>query len=58
MKKAAAYARFSSDRQSEASIEAQMQIIEQYCAMNDCQWEFKYVDKSLTASTDKRPQFL
>jgi len=58
MKKAAAYARFSSDRQSETSIEAQMEKIEQFCAMNDYQLEFKYVDKALTASTDKRPQFL
>jgi DNA invertase Pin-like site-specific DNA recombinase len=58
MKIAAAYGRYSSDRQSETSIETQIEKIEEYCIMNGYQLSYKFLDKALTASTDRRPEFL
>lgn len=55
--RAAVYARYSSDNQSEASIDAQLRAIENYCKQNDILIVKTYVDKALTATSDKRPEF-
>lgn len=57
MKKAVIYARYSSDRQREESIEGQIRVCEQYAERNDLQIIHIYADRALTGRTDKRPEF-
>ncbi|HHX67885.1 MAG: recombinase family protein [Miniphocaeibacter sp.] len=45
MKKAVAYARFSSDNQREESIDAQLRAIEEYAQRNNILLIDKYIDK-------------
>lgn len=54
------YARFSSDRQREASIEGQLRECREYAARNDIVIVGEYIDRALSASkeTDKRLDFL
>ena len=58
MKKAVAYARFSSDNQRQESIDAQVRAINEYCSRNDMQLIKIYADAAQSATTDKREQFL
>lgn len=55
--KAAAYARYSSDNQTDASIDAQLRAIEEYASKNNISIVKVYVDKAKTATTDQRPEF-
>lgn len=57
MKKAVAYMRYSSDNQSETSIEHQRAAIIAYCLRNKIVIEREYVDEAFTATNDKRPAF-
>lgn len=57
MKKAVAYARFSSDNQREESIDAQLRAIEEYASRNDILLIDTYVDQAKSATTDNRPSF-
>jgi len=57
MKRAFAYARFSSDMQRDESIDAQLRAINEYASKNNYILIHEYVDKARSATTDKRPQF-
>ena len=51
------YARYSSDRQREESIEGQIRVCEDFAQRNDLEVIQTYVDRALTARTDRRPAF-
>jgi len=57
MKRAAAYARVSTFKQSETSIKAQFEAIEQYAKDNDIQIVAKYQDKITASGSKERPGF-
>lgn len=58
--RAVLYLRYSSDRQTEQSIEGQQRVCESYCAREGIAIVGVYIDRALSASkeTDKRLQFL
>ncbi|HAE61066.1 MAG TPA: recombinase family protein [Eubacteriaceae bacterium] len=56
--RAVAYARYSSDNQRDASIDAQLREIKEYASKNNITIIQEYVDKALSGTTDKRPEFL
>lgn len=58
MKRAAIYARYSSDNQREESIEAQIRAINEYANNNGYTIVKIYTDEAFSAKTDNRPQFL
>lgn len=51
------YARYSSDRQREESIEGQLRVCKDFCKHNDLEVVDTYIDRALTARTDRRPGF-
>ena len=51
------YARYSCSNQSEQSIEGQMHDCEKYAAQNGLRIIGTYIDRAMTATSDKRPQF-
>lgn len=55
--KAVIYARFSSEKQNEASIEGQLRECMQYAEYNDIQVVGNYIDRAFSAKTDNRPEF-
>lgn len=55
--KAVLYARFSSEKQNEASIEGQLRECMQYAEFNDIQVVGNYIDRAFSAKTDNRPEF-
>ena len=59
MKKAVIYARYSSDKQTENSISAQLSICYKYAENNDIQIVGEYIDRALSASknVEKRTEF-
>ena len=58
MTNAVIYARYSSDKQNEMSIEGQIEECRKYAEENDLIVLQEYVDRALTATSDKRPNFL
>lgn len=56
--RAVAYARYSSNNQKDASIDAQLRAINEYAAKNNMVIIREYIDKALSGKTDKRPEFL
>lgn len=58
MKKAYAYARFSSDNQREESIEAQFYEIKKYAAAEGILIEKYFCDEAVSGRTTNRPEFL
>lgn len=58
MKKAVFYGRYSSANQTEQSIEGQRHVCEKYAAENDIRIVGEYIDRAMSATSDKRPQFL
>lgn len=58
MKKAVIYARFSSHSQTEQSIEGQLRECYDFAKRNDVTIVGEYIDRALTGTSDKRPQFL
>lgn len=58
MKKAVFYGRYSSANQTEQSIEGQLHVCEKYAAENGITIVKQYIDRALSGTTDKRPQFL
>lgn len=52
------YARFSSERQREESIDAQVREIKKFAKENDLEIVRIYSDHALSATTDDRPEFL
>lgn len=57
MKKAIAYYRYSSDRQSEQSIEGQMRCCHEFAEREDITIVSEYIDRAVSATSDHRPQF-
>ncbi len=57
-KKAVIYARFSSHQQTEQSIEGQLRECYDYAKRNDYIVIAEYIDRALTGTSDKRPEFL
>ena len=57
MNKAVIYARYSSDSQSEQSIEGQMQVCNEYAEKNGYVIVGEYIDRAMTGTNDKRPAF-
>lgn len=55
--KAVIYARFSSEKQNEASIEGQIRECLQYAEYNNMQVIGNYIDRAQSAKTDHRPEF-
>lgn len=51
------YARFSSARQNETSVEAQLKECYRYCKENNYNVVGEYIDRALSAKTDDRPDF-
>ena len=51
---AAAYARFSSDRQREESIEIQLEAIRKYCESHDLTLGPVYKDLAMSGTNDRR----
>ena len=51
------YARFSSAKQNETSIEAQLEECYNYCKQNNYTVIGEYIDRAASAKTDDRPQF-
>ena len=57
MKKAFAYARFSTDMQREESIDAQFRAIKEYCSRNKISLINFFKDEGISGTTDNRPAF-
>ena len=57
MNKAVIYARYSSDSQSEQSIEGQMRVCKEYAEKNGYVVVGEYIDRAMTGTNDKRPAF-
>ena len=58
MKNAVIYARFSSHSQNEQSIEGQLAECYAFAKRSDLHIIHEYIDRALTGTTDKRPDFL
>ena len=58
MKKIVIYARYSSDRQTEQSIEGQLRVCHEYAERNDYVVVHEYIDRALSGTTDRSPAFL
>ena len=52
------YARFSSHSQTEQTIEGQLRECYEYASRHDLAVVGEYIDRALTGTVDKRPQFL
>ena len=57
MKTAVIYARYSSDSQTEQSIEGQLRVCEEFAKVNDIFILAKYIDRAMTGTNDMRPDF-
>lgn len=56
-KRVAGYARYSTDNQTENSIEFQMRCIEEYCQKNNLNLVLRYHDDAISGTTMERPAF-
>lgn len=57
MKTAVIYARYSSERQNEQSIESQLRVCNEYAQHNGLTVIDNYIDKAMTGTNDNRPSF-
>lgn len=57
MKTAVIYARYSSDRQTEQSIEGQLRVCHEYAERNDIAIVDTYIDRAVTGTNDNRVAF-
>ena len=57
MIKAAIYARYSSDKQNEQSIEGQMRYCKKYAEDHDMEIVSEYIDRAISGTTENRPAF-
>lgn len=57
IKRAVAYARFSSTNQREESIDAQIRAIREYCERNGIQLVAIFTDEAISGKSDKRDDF-
>lgn len=51
------YARYSSDKQTENSIDGQLRECRKYCENHDYQIVGEYIDRAASGTTDNRPEF-
>lgn len=51
------YARYSSDSQSEQSIDGQLRVCNEYAKSNDIVVLDTYIDRAMTGTNDNRPDF-
>lgn len=51
------YARFSSEKQNEQSIEGQLRVCNQYAEQNGLTVLDTYIDRAMTGTNDNRPAF-
>ena len=52
------YARYSSDKQTEQSIEGQLRVCYEYAKNNNLTILTEYIDRAITGTNDNRPAFL
>ena len=57
MKTAVIYARYSSERQTEQSIEGQVRVCTEYAQRNDIFILDTYIDRAMTGTNDNRTDF-
>lgn len=57
MKTAVIYARYSSDRQTEQSIEGQLRVCSDYADKNKIIIVDTYIDRAMSGTNDNRPAF-
>ena len=57
MKAAVIYARYSSERQTEQSIEGQLRVCNDYAERNDLKIVGTYIDRAMTGKNDNRKDF-
>ncbi len=57
MKTAVIYARYSSDSQTEQSIDGQLRVCTEYAKNNDILVLNTYIDRAMTGTNDNRPDF-
>ena len=57
MNKAVIYARYSSDRQTEQSIEGQLRVCKEYAQRNNLAIIDTYIDRAMTGTNDNRAAF-
>ncbi len=57
MKNAVIYARYSSERQNEQSIEGQLHCCNEFALKNDLNIIDTYIDRAISGTTDNRPAF-
>jgi len=57
LKTAVIYARYSSDSQTEQSIEGQLRVCEEFAQRNDLVILNTYIDRAMTGTNDNRPDF-
>lgn len=57
MKTAVIYARYSSERQTEQSIEGQLRVCNEYAERNEMVVVDTYIDRAMTGTNDKRTAF-
>lgn len=57
MKTAVIYARYSSERQTEQSIEGQLRVCNEYAERNDIVIVDTYIDRAMTGTNDNRTDF-
>ena len=57
MKTAVIYARYSSDSQTEQSIEGQLRVCKDYAKSNNILIIDTYIDRAMTGTNDRRPDF-
>lgn len=57
MKTAVIYARYSSNSQTEQSIEGQLRVCQQYAQQNDLLIVDTYIDRAMTGTNDNRAAF-
>ena len=57
MKTAVIYARYSSDSQTEQSIEGQLRVCEEFAQRNNIVILNTYIDRAMTGTNDNRPDF-
>ena len=55
MNKAVIYARYSSDSQTEQSIDGQLRVCKEYAERNGLVVVNEYIDRAMTGTNDKRP---
>ena len=57
MKTAVIYARYSSDSQTEQSIEGQLRVCEEYAKTHEILILNTYIDRAMSGTNDNRPDF-